>query len=55
MARCVRSVQRRACGPGGEQSGVPQNDALNPTVASRPDFLLRFLGRVAFRRPAPAG
>jgi hypothetical protein len=32
------------------------NDALNPTVASRPSgSLVRFFGRVAIRRPAPAG
>jgi hypothetical protein len=32
---------------------APPNDALNLTVASRPDFLLRFLGASPFgeRRP----
>jgi hypothetical protein len=37
-------------------SGELSNDALNPTVASRPlGSLVRFRGRVAIRRPAPAG
>jgi hypothetical protein len=37
------------------QMRVPPNKGLNLTGASRPSTLLGFCGRVAVRRPAPAG
>jgi hypothetical protein len=38
-----------------EECRVLANKALNPTGASGPMTLIRFSGRVAIRRRAPAG